>query len=71
MQSLRSMPSRVDLSFSSTAGSRLDFLPSRKTKLGLGYDYFNASSALQALITPVHAAGYHSNNLTANLEFRI
>jgi len=59
-----------DLSFSSTAGSRLDFLLFRKTTLSLGYDYFNTASALQALVTPVHAAGYHSNNVTASLDFR-
>lgn len=57
------------LSFSSTAGSRLDFALSRKTTLSLDYDYFNAASALQALIIPVHAAGYHSNNVTASLHF--
>jgi len=59
-----------DPSFSSTAGTRLDFLLPRKTTLSLGYDYFNTASALQALLTPVHAAGYHSNNITANLDLR-
>jgi len=59
-----------DPSFSSTAGSRLDFLVTRKATLSLGYDYFNTASALQALLTPVHAGGYHSNNLTANLDLR-
>jgi ribosomal protein L35AE/L33A len=61
---------KSNLSFSSTAGTRLDFLLSRKTTLSLGYDYFNTASGLQAFLTPLQAAGYHSNNLTASLDFR-
>jgi hypothetical protein len=59
-----------DLSFSSTAGTKLEFPFSPHATLTLGYDYFNTASALQALIVPGRAAAYHSNNVTANLAFR-
>jgi hypothetical protein len=55
--------------FSSTAGSRLDFLLSPRTTFSLGYDYFNTASALQAFIVSNPAASYHSNNVTASLDF--
>jgi len=57
-------------SFSSTAGTRFDFLLAPNTTLTLAYDYFNAASALQALVTPLRAAGYHSNYVTVVLHFR-
>lgn len=57
------------LSFSTTAGSRLDFNLSPRATLSLGYDYFNTASALQAFIVAGRAAAYHSNNLTATLHF--
>jgi hypothetical protein len=61
---------RSDFSFSSTAGSRLDFVFTPDFVLSVGYDYFNTASALQALIVPGRAAAYHSNNVYATLLIR-
>ena len=57
-------------SFSSTAGTRLDFLLTPKITLTLGYDYFNTASAAQFLALTSRAAGYHSNTVRASLRFR-
>ena len=57
-------------SFSSTAGTRLDFLLTPKITLSLGYDYFNTASAAQFLALTSRAAGYHSNTVRASLRFR-
>lgn len=59
-----------DYSFSSTGGSRLDIIFSDHMTLSLGYDYFNAASAVQALIEPTKAAGYHSNQASVGLDFK-
>ncbi|MBI1983354.1 MAG: tetratricopeptide repeat protein [Acidobacteria bacterium] len=67
VQQIRQAP---DLSFSSTAGSRLDFNFSDNVTLSLGYDYFNAASAVQAVIVAAPAGAYHSNQITAGLRFR-
>lgn len=56
-------------SFSSTAGTRFDLRVSPRATLTLGYDYFNAASALQALVVPTRAAAYHSNQVTGGLDF--
>jgi hypothetical protein len=59
-----------DFSFSSTAGSRLDFVFTPDVTLSVGYDYFNTASALQALVVPGRAASYHSNNVYTTLLIR-
>jgi len=58
-----------DLALSSTAGTRLDFTLSSHVTLNLGYEYFNAASAVQAVIVRAGRA-YHSNYVTAGLHFR-
>jgi len=60
---------RSDLSFSATAGTRLDFTLSSPVRLSLGYEYFNSASAFQAVIVRASRA-YHSNYVTAGLHFR-
>jgi tetratricopeptide (TPR) repeat protein len=67
VQQIRLAP---ELSFSSTAGSRLDFNFTDNVTLSLGYDYFNAASAIQAVIVRAQTAAYHSNQITAGLRFR-
>jgi tetratricopeptide (TPR) repeat protein len=67
VQQIRLAP---DLSFSSTAGSRLDFNFTDSITLSVGYDYFNAASAVQAIIVAAPAGAYHSNQVTAGLRFR-
>ncbi len=56
-------------SFSSTAGSRLDINLSKKTVFSLGYDYFNAASAVQVLTPNRPAFAYHSSSASAGLNF--
>ncbi len=56
-------------SFSSTAGSRLDFNVSKKTVFSMGYDYFNAASAVQVLTPNRPAFAYHSSSASAGLTF--
>jgi len=68
VQQIRQAP---DLSFSSTAGSRLDFNFTDSVTLSVGYDYFNAASAVQAIIVAAPAGAYHSNQVTAGLRFRL
>jgi len=58
-----------DLALSSTAGTRLDFTLSSHVTLNVGYEYFNAASAVQAVIVRAGRA-YHSNYVTAGLHFR-
>ena len=56
-------------SFSSTAGSRLDFNVTKKTVFSMGYDYFNAASAAQVLVPNKPAFAYHSSAASAGLTF--
>lgn len=49
-------------SLSSTAGTRLDFRLAPRTVLTVGYDYFNAASALQ-IVSPQGVNAYHSNSV--------
>lgn len=58
-----------DFSFSSTAGTGFDFRLSPSTTLRLGYDYFNAASAFQTLVTAGKAPAYHSNSVSVTLRF--
>ena len=67
VQQIRQAP---HLSFSSTAGSRLDFNFTDSVTLSVGYDYFNAASAVQAIIVAAPMGAYHSNQVTAGLRFR-
>ena len=68
VQQIRLAP---DLSFSSTAGSRLDFNFTDSVTFSVGYDYFNAASAVQAIIVAAPVGAYHSNQVTAGLRFRL
>jgi tetratricopeptide (TPR) repeat protein len=56
-------------SFSSTAGSRLDINLTKKTVFSMGYDYFNAASAVQILVPNRPAFAYHSSSASAGLNF--
>jgi tetratricopeptide (TPR) repeat protein len=60
---------RSGFSFSSTAGSRLDINLSKKTVFSMGYDYFNAASAVQVLVPNKPAFAYHSSSASAGLNF--
>jgi tetratricopeptide (TPR) repeat protein len=59
-----------DFGFSSTAGTRFDFQLAPATTLSLGYEYFNAASALQPLVVPAEAPAYHNHTVTVILVFR-
>lgn len=59
-----------DFSFTSTGGTRLDLRTSSRTTLSLGYEYFNAASATQAVVVPTRAAAYHSNQVSVGLDFK-